>query len=306
MKAVVYSSYGSPDVLQLSEVAKPEPKPNELLVKVFAASVTAGDVRLRASDFPPLFWLPARLMFGLFKPKKKILGHEFAGVVEAVGSKVTTFASGDEVFGTTTMLTTGSYAEYLCVPESWKSGVVAKKPESLSFDESATLPVGAMTALFLLKKAKIDKSKKVLVYGASGSVGSFAVQLAHYFGKSATGVCSTSNVEMVKSLGAIEVIEYNKQDYSALDEEFEIAFDAVGKTNKSTANRVLKKNGSFVSINMITSEKHDVLLELKRMADEGHLKPYIDKTYSLDQIVEAHEYVDSGRKRGNVAIKIRK
>ncbi|NQZ75840.1 MAG: alcohol dehydrogenase catalytic domain-containing protein, partial [Ekhidna sp.] len=149
---------------------------NEVLVKIHAATVTAGDIRLRASDFPPLFWLPARLMFGLFKPKKKILGHEFGGVIEAVGDKVSKFTFGDEVFGTTTMLSTGSYAEYVCVPEVWKSGVIARKPKNLSFVESAALPVGAMTALYLLKKAKINRSKKVLIYGASGSVGSYAVQ----------------------------------------------------------------------------------------------------------------------------------
>ncbi|MEM9340983.1 MAG: NAD(P)-dependent alcohol dehydrogenase, partial [Bacteroidota bacterium] len=237
MKAAVYTSYGSPNVIKLTEVKKPLPKENELLVKVHAATVTAGDIRLRASDFPPLYWLPARLIFGLFKPKKKILGHEFAGVVEAIGSKVTQFSQGDKVFGTTTMLATGSYAEYLCVPESWKSGVVALKPENLSFEESAALPIGAMTALFLLKKAKVEKSKKVLVYGASGSVGSYAIQLAHHLGKSVTGVCSTKNVDMVKSLGADKVIDYKNEHYATLDRDFDIVFDAVGKTTRSTAKK---------------------------------------------------------------------
>ena len=305
MKAAVYTSYGSPSVLKVTEIEKPIPKANELLVKIHAATVTAGDIRLRASDFPPLFWLPARLMFGLFKPKKKILGHEFAGVVEAVGEKVSKFTIGDEIFGTTTMLSTGSYAEYVCVPEVWKSGVVAKKPKNLSFEESAALPVGAMTALYLLKKAKMDRSKEVLIYGASGSVGSYAVQLAHHLGKSVTGVCSTSNIDMVKSLSADEVIDYKKQDYTTRSQDFDIVFDAVGKTSKTVAKKVLKKHGVFVSVNMLTSEKIEDLLEIKQTAEAEKLKPYIDKTYSLEQIVEAHKYVDSGRKRGNVVIKIK-
>ncbi len=305
MKAAVYTSYGSPSVLKVTEIEKPIPKANELLVKIHAATVTAGDIRLRASDFPPLFWLPARLMFGLFKPKKKILGHEFAGVVEAVGEKVSKFTIGDEIFGTTTMLSTGSYAEYVCVPEAWKSGVVAKKPKNLSFEESAALPVGAMTALYLLKKAKMDRSKEVLIYGASGSVGSYAVQLAHHLGKSVTGVCSTSNIDMVKSLSADEVIDYKKQDYTTRSQDFDIVFDAVGKTSKTVAKRILKNSGVFVSVNMLTSEKIEDLLEIKQTAEAEKLKPYIDKTYSLEQIVEAHKYVDSGRKRGNVVIKIK-
>ncbi|NQZ75843.1 MAG: NAD(P)-dependent alcohol dehydrogenase [Ekhidna sp.] len=304
MKAAVYTSYGSPSVLQVTEIEKPIPKANEVLVKIHAATVTAGDIRLRASDFPLIFWLPARIMFGLFKPKKKILGHEFGGVIEAVGDKVSKFTVGDEVFGTTTMLSNGSYAEYVCVPEVWKSGVVAKKPKNLSFVESAALPVGAMTALFLLKKAKINQSKKVLIYGASGSVGSYAVQLAHHLGKSVTGVCSTSNIDMVISLGADEVIDYKKQDYTTSSQDFDIIFDAVGKTSKTVANKVLKKDGVFVSVKMMTSERIEDLLEIKHMAEAGDLKPFIDKTYSLDQIVEAHTYVDSGRKRGNVAITI--
>ncbi|MEM6643896.1 MAG: NAD(P)-dependent alcohol dehydrogenase [Bacteroidota bacterium] len=302
MKAILHAKYGPPSVLKVTQIEKPKPKANEILVKVHAATVTAGDIRLRASDFPPLVWLPARIIFGLFKPKKKILGHEFAGEVEAVGDRVSKFTIGDEVFGTTTMLPTGSYAEYICVPESWKSGVVAKKPESLSFEESAALPVGAMTALFLLKKAKIDKTKKILIYGASGSVGSYAIQLAHHMGKSVTGICSTSNIDMVRSLGADEVIDYKKYDYTKLSSDYDIVFDAVGKTTKSAAKKVLKKNGIFVSVSMMTSEKIEDLLEIKQMIKGGILKPFVDKTYSLDQLVEAHEYVDSGRKRGNVVI----
>ncbi|MEO1654480.1 MAG: NAD(P)-dependent alcohol dehydrogenase, partial [Bacteroidota bacterium] len=219
MKAALYTKYGSPEVLEIREMDKPQPKDNEVLVKIHAATVTSGDVRLRASDFPALFWLPARLMFGLFSPRKKILGHELAGVVEAVGKEVDKFKVGEEVFGTTTMLPTGSYAEYISLPESWKQGVLALKPKNVSFKESAALPVGGMTALFLLEKGKIASGQKVLIYGASGSVGSYAVQLAKHFGATVTGVCSTANLEMVKSLGAAQVIDYKKEDYSALAPE---------------------------------------------------------------------------------------
>ncbi len=178
MKAVIYRNYGPPNVLRLTEIEKPIPKDDEILVKIHAATVTSGDIRLRGSDFPPLFWLPARLIFGLFKPKKKILGHELSGTVEAIGKDVTKFKIGDHVFGTTTMLKTGSYAEYICLPQEWKHGVVEKKPENLSFKEAAALPVGAMTAMFLLEKANLSRDRKILIYGASGSVGSYAVQIA--------------------------------------------------------------------------------------------------------------------------------
>lgn len=207
MKAAVYTKYGPPNVLELKEIEKPSPKDNEMLVKIHAATVTSGDVRLRSSDFPPLFWLPARLIFGMFRPKKKILGHELSGTIEEIGKNVTKFKVGDAIFGTTTMLKTGSYAEYICLPQEWKNGVVALKPENLGFKEAAALPVGAMTAMFLLNKANLKEGQKVLVYGASGSVGSYAVQLADRKGSKVTGVCSGTNFEMVKSLGAEQVIE---------------------------------------------------------------------------------------------------
>lgn len=305
MKAIIYTKYGSPEVLHLTECEKPIPKDNEMLIKIHAASVTSGDVRLRASDFPPLFWLPARLIFGLFKPKKKILGHELAGVVEAIGKDITKFKVGDEVFGTTTMLKGGSYAEYVCLPQEWKHGVVALKPVNLNFKESAVLPIGAMTALFLLEKAKIKNGQKVLVYGASGSVGTYAVQLATHFGTSVTGVCSTSNLEMVKSIGAEKVVDYTKEDYTILNDDFDIVFDAVGKTTKSKAKKILKKDGVFVSIGMMTDEKDEHLLKIKELAEKGELKPVIDRDYFLEDIVDAHKYVDKGRKKGNVVIEIK-
>jgi len=304
MKAVVYLKYGPPEVLKLMEVDKPIPKDNEILIKIFAATVTSGDVRLRASDFPPLFWLPARLIFGLFKPKKKILGHELSGVIEAKGKGVTGFNIGDEVFGTTTMLKTGAYAEYICLPEHWKHGVVALKPVNLNFKEAAALPIGGMTALFLLEKANIRPGQQVLIYGASGSVGSYAVQIAKLLGASVTGVCSTSNLEMVKSLGADEVLDYTQTAYTSLKKEFAIVFDAVGKTSKSEAKKILNNDGVFVTVKMLTTEKKEKLLKLKTWAEEGKLKPFIDKTYPLENIVNAHQYVDKGHKKGNIVIEI--
>ncbi len=304
MKAVVYTKYGPPNVLELKEIEKPSPKDNEMLVRIHAATVTSGDVRLRSSDFPPLFWLPARLIFGMFRPKKKILGHELSGTIEEIGKKVTKFKVGDQVFGTTTMLKTGSYAEYICLPQEWKNGVVALKPENLSFREAAALPVGAMTAMYLLRKANLKEGQKVLVYGASGSVGSYAVQLTNRQGLKVTGVCSGTNFEMVKSLGAEKVIDYKVEDYSERNEKFDIVFDAVGKTSKAKAKKVLDTGGVFVSVKMLTKEKIGYLEKIKELTEKGNLKPFIDKTFTLNEIVSAHEYVDSGRKRGNIVIEI--
>lgn len=304
MKAVVYKKYGPPNVLEVTEMEKPKPRDNEMLIKIHAATVTSGDVRLRSSDFPPLFWLPARLIFGLFNPKKKILGHELAGTIEVIGKNVTKFKVGDSVFGTTTMLKTGSYAEYICLPQKWRNGVVALKPENLSFKEAAALPVGAMTAMFLLEKANLKNGQKVLVYGASGSVGSYALQLAKIQGAVVTGVCSGSNVEMVKSLGAEKAIDYKKEDYSQCNDKFDIVIDGVGKTTKTKAKKVLTANGAFVSVKMLTKEKTENLERIKELAEKGKLKPFIDQTFALNEIVHAHKYVDSGRKRGNVVIEI--
>ncbi|GAL65678.1 NAD(P)-dependent alcohol dehydrogenase [Jejuia pallidilutea] len=304
MKAVIYEKYGPPEVLKLKEIKKPKPKDNEILVKIYAATVTSGDVRLRSSNFPPLFWLPARLIFGLFKPKKTILGHELSGVIEGIGKDVSKFKVGDDVFGTTTMLKTGSYAEYICLPEKWKNGVISLKPKNLSHEKAAALPVGAMTAIFLLNKANLSKNSNTLIYGASGSVGSYAVQIASKQGAKVTAVCSSSNFEMVKSLGAKSCLDYKKQDYSKSNEKFDIVFDAVGKTKKSKAKKVLNEGGKFVSVNMLTKEKIENLELIKDNVEKNQLEPFIDKTFKLEEIVEAHKYVDKGRKRGNVIIKI--
>ena len=304
MKAILYHKYGDPDVLQLKEIPKPTPKNKELLVKLHATTVTSGDVRLRKSDFPPLFWLPARLIFGLFRPKKKILGHEWSGVVEAVGKEVSEYSPGDQVWGTTTMLPAGSYAEYICVPQEWKSGVIGHRPIGLAHEACAAIPIGGMTALYLLDKAGIKANQKVLVYGASGSVGSYAIQIAKDAGCEVTAVCSARNFDMVQSLGADHCIDYKSQDYSALTNSYDIILDAVGKTTKSKAKKVLSPQGRFVTVSSMTSETTDNLERLKKLAESGAIKPYIDRTYPLESVKEAHEYVDTGRKRGNVIIKI--
>ena len=306
MKAVVYEKYGSSEVLKLKDIKKPKPKDDEILIKIYATTVTSGDVRLRSSNFPPLVWLLARLMFGLFKPKKRILGHELSGKVEEIGKRVTEFKVGDCVFGTTTMLKTGSYAEYICLPQKWKSGVIGLKPDNLSYKEAAALPVGAMTAIYLFEKANLKNGQNVLVYGASGSVGSYAVQIASQKATSVTGVCSAANFEMVKSLGAERLIDYNKENYSENNGKFDIIFDAVGKTTKAKAKKVLKDGGTFVSVKMMTKEKNEYLKLIKDMAEKEKLKPFIDKCYKLCEMVEAHEYVEKGHKRGNVVIEVLK
>lgn len=304
MKAAIYTQYGGPEVLSLTELDKPKPKANELLIKVAASSVAAGDVRVRASDFPALFWLPTRLIFGLFKPKKQTLGHEFSGTLEEVGAAVSQFKVGDQVFGTTTMQKYGAYAEYTCVPEKARQCVIAKAPKGIALKQAATVPIGAMTALFLLEKIKLNKGQKILIYGASGSVGTYAVQMAKHMGAEVTGVCSTTNVELVSSLGAIKVIDYKNEDYTTEGAVYNVVFDAVGKTPKSKAKSVLKKGGAYTSINVFTSEITEKLQEIATMIEAGVLKPVIDREYPLEEIAEAHRYVDSGRKKGNVLINI--
>lgn len=304
MKAAIYSKYGPPNVLKLVDIAKPRPKDNEILVKIYATTVTSGDVRLRSSNFPLLVWLPVRLMFGLFKPKKEILGHEFSGIVEAIGKDVTKFKIGDEIFATPTMLNSGSYTEYISIPEDRKKGVLGLKPKNLSFKEAAAMPVGGMTALFLLNKAKLSRGHHVLIFGASGSVGSYAIQIAKEQEATVVAVCSSSNFDMVKSLGADGVIDYKKEDYSIREDRFDIVFDAVGKTSKSKAKKVLKQGGRFASVKSLTSPEQGHLNKLKELAEKGKIKPYIDKCFPLSEIVAAHEYVDKERKKGNVVIEI--
>ncbi|GAA0730307.1 NAD(P)-dependent alcohol dehydrogenase [Aquimarina litoralis] len=302
MKAVVYKKYGGPNVLQLKDVPKPVIQSNEVLIKIIATSVTAGDVRLRASNFPPLAWLPARLFFGLFTPKKQILGHEFSGHIVQVGDKVTRFKTGDEVYGTTSMLKTGAYAEFIAVPEFWKQGALSLKPNNKDFKEAAVLPIGAMTALYLLKKANTYKDKRILIYGASGSVGSYAVQIAKSIGADVTGVCSSRNIEMVASLGADTVIDYTKEDFTKSNKMYDIIFDTVGKLSKVNSKTALLKGGKYVTTKMITKQSNESLEEVKTLVEKQAIRPFIDKTYALEDIQKAHAYVDTGRKRGNISI----
>ena len=304
MQAITYTAYGPPQVLQRVDLDKPQPQADELLVRIHATTVTSGDTRLRSSDFPPAAWLIARLLFGLFRPKKQILGHELAGVVEAVGKDVTRYRVGDAVIATPTALPSGAYAEYICIPQDRKKGVLARKPSTLSFAEAAALPVGGMTALYLLDKAGLAAGQQVLIYGASGSVGSYAIQIAKAEGAEVVAVCSGANAEMVKALGADRVIDYRQEDYSRLASRFDIVFDAVGKTSKATAKQVLQKGGRFVTVKALTSPTQEHLNRLIALAEAKKITPYLDRTFPLADIVAAHEYVDQGRKRGNVAIEV--
>jgi len=299
MKAIVATKFGSPDFLELQEVVKPLPKVNEVLIRVYAGTVTIGDALLQKVN------LPLRLIFRLFGfGPKKIPGHEFAGEIEAVGKDITKFKKGDQVFGTTSGFSFGGNAEYVCLPEEWSKGVMALKPENMSFEEAACVPIGGMTALHILRKANIQEEQDVLIYGASGSVGTFAVQLAKAFGANVTGVCSSKNLELVKSLGADRVIDYTKEDFFRRPETYNVIFDAVRKISKSKCKRSLKKNGIFISVSSSVSESLEKLNFLKQLAESGKLKSVIDRSYPLEKTVEAHKYVDTGRKRGNVVITI--
>ena len=307
MKAIVYTEYGPPDVLRLTEVERPASKDNEILVKVYATTVSAGVLWARTGKHPDsrLFTLALRMMFGLTKPKKTILGYEVSGEVEAVGKDVGLFKKGDQVFGTTTGLGAGAYAVYVCLPEKWKQGVVARKPANMTYEEAAAVPVGGMTALCLLGRANIQRGQKVLVYGASGSVGTFAVQIAkHHFGAEVTGVCSTSNLALASSLGADKVIDYTQDDFTQSGETYDVVFDAVGKISSSRSRSSLKKKGIHLTVKSPTSEKTEYMILLRELIEAGRIKPVIDRCYPLEQVAEAHGYVEMGHKRGNVVITV--
>jgi NADPH:quinone reductase-like Zn-dependent oxidoreductase len=322
VKAVVYHRYGSPDVLQLEEVAKPTPGDDEVLIRIYAAAVTAADCAIRNGDFA------ARLAFGLIRPRKKTLGTEFAGEIEAVGKHVKRFREGDHVFGANGA-GFGAYAEYMCLPEE---GALASKPANVTYAEAAAICEGALTALpFLRDKGKIQSGQEVLINGASGSVGTSAVQLAKYFGAEVTGVCSTANLELVGSLGADTLIDYTRDDFTKSGRTYDIIFDAVGKSSFSRCKSSLKQKGIYLSTvptlaillqmlwtSRIGSKKAMIaftglrppgeqakdLVFLKELAEVGKIRPVIDRRYPFEQTAEAHRYVGKGHKKGNVVMTV--
>lgn len=305
MKAIVCTAYGPPEVLQFQELDKPTPRDNEVLIRVRATSVHRGDSRMRGLDIPGPGWqrLLARLVLGIRRPRKAILGMELAGEIEAVGQDVTRFQRGDQVFASTVWSGFGAYAEYKSMAQD---GALALKPANMTFEEAAVIPSGGITTLGILKMANIQPGDQVLIYGASGSVGTFAVQLARAFGAEVTGVCSTANLELVQSLGAGRVIDYTREDFTQSGETYDVIFDAVDKF-RGDYRAALKETGVYLNVDassdkIKTGDVPSLLGELKELAESGKLKAVIDRRYPWEQIVEAHRYVDQGHKKGNVAI----
>ena len=320
MRAIVYERYGSPDVLQLKDVEKPIPKDNEVLIRVHATTVTSGDHRVRSLDIPVGFGIMSRLVFGVLKPRQPILGTELAGIVESVGNAVSKFKIDDQVFAFDGA-SMGCHAEYKCMPED---GAVVLKPANLTYEEAAAISFGGTTALDFFRRGKIQRGERVLVNGASGAVGTAAVQLAKHFGADVTGVCSATNVELVRSLGATRVIDYTKVDFTQNGETYDVIVDTVGTAPFSRSKDSLTERGRLLLVlgglpgmlqipwvSMTSSkkviagpaaERVEDLRFLAKLAEAGEFKPVIDRRYPFEQIAEAHRYVDTGRKRGNVII----
>lgn len=326
MKAIVWTAYGQPEVLQLKEVEKPTPKANEVLIRIHATTVTAGDCEARNLKFPILFRLLMQMYVGLRKPKRiTILGQELAGEIEAIGKDVKRFKAGDQVFGTTG-LDFGAYAEYICLPEKSAMGVLATKPANMTYAEAATVPTGGLEALHFIRKGNIQRGEKVLIIGAGGSIGTFAVQLAKYFGAEVTGVDSSSKLNMLRTIGADHVIDYTQEEITQRAETYDVIFDVMGKSSFSGSLRSLKQNGRYLLGNAgllqmvrgrwtsirsskkvligAANQKNEDLLFLKVLIETGKIKSVIDRRYPLEQIADGHRYVDTGQKKGNVVITI--
>ncbi len=322
MKAVIWTKYGPPDVLQLMEVEKPAPRDNEVLIKIAATTVSAADCELRAFNIAGPLWLPLRILVGPLRPTRiKILGQELAGVIEAAGKAVTSFKEGDQVFAITD-LHLSAYAEYTCLPET---AMMALKPANMSYEEAAAVPLGGPEAWRYLN-GNVHPGQKVLVIGAGGSIGTFAVQLARHFGAEVTGVDSTEKLDMLRSIGADQVIDYTREDFTANGQTYDLIFDAPGKSSSSRCKGSLKENGQYLTANpgtlellrtigkMITrrgtavpdyaTRRKDVLNSLRALIEAGKIRSVIDRVYPLEQIVEAHRYVETGRKQGNVVITV--
>ena len=320
MKAIIWTAYGPPEVLRYQEVAKPTPKPDEVLIRICASNIFPGDCELRRFDLQSLFWLPIRLYIGAFKPRFKILGQEYAGIIEAVGSHITTFKSGDAVFAPTAFI--GSYAEYICA----KPTVMLPKPENMSFEEAATVPVGGLNALHFCRSANIQPGQKVLIYGAAGSIGTWAVQLAKVMGAEVTAIDSTDKISALLALGADHVIDYTREDFTARAEVYDAIIDVVGKSPYSLSLKCINSNGCYILGNasawnmlrsvwsritvkqrvktVLTGYKADDLAYLKELVEASKIHAVIDRVYQFDDIVAAHHYIEAGTKVGNVVMTV--
>ena len=300
MKAILHKKYGPPEGMYLGEIETPTIKEHELLIQIHASTVTIGDTILRKLP-RPVAWLFGVLMGS---PRKIVPGHELAGVVTAVGSQITRFKVSDAVFGTTTGRKMGANAEYVALPESWKQGMLAHKPVKLSFAEAAALPIGAVAALQLLRKADIQPGQSVVVYGASGSLGSYAVQIARVLGAEVTAICSAGNHDWVRELGAARTFDYHEADFATQAGEHDVVFAAVTKLSKADRQTMLKPGGTFISAMSMTNENDADLEWLAQQAEAGLLRAHIDRRYPLTDVPTAHAYVDAGHKKGNVVIEI--